>query len=94
MTNLGDQSFPPTNLGRIDEEMIPPGRSKARAISDGPRYFEPPSLELTHHSPNFHTPPTLGLRDTADLLYHRPFTWPVFSCTKTRTHSMPTTAPT
>ncbi|GFX55149.1 hypothetical protein TNCV_1156101 [Trichonephila clavipes] len=26
MDNLGDQSFIPTNLGRMDEEMIPPGR--------------------------------------------------------------------
>ncbi|GFU71682.1 hypothetical protein TNCV_3036221 [Trichonephila clavipes] len=24
-TKLGDQSFPSTNLGRVDEEMIPPG---------------------------------------------------------------------
>ncbi|GFW71412.1 hypothetical protein TNCV_538301 [Trichonephila clavipes] len=24
--NLGDQSFPPTNLGRLDEEIVPPGR--------------------------------------------------------------------
>ncbi|GFU43068.1 hypothetical protein TNCV_3141781 [Trichonephila clavipes] len=26
MANLGDQSIPPTNLGCLDEEMIPPGR--------------------------------------------------------------------
>ncbi|GFX95661.1 hypothetical protein TNCV_4885871 [Trichonephila clavipes] len=25
MENLSDQSFIPTNLGRVDEEMIPPG---------------------------------------------------------------------
>ncbi|GFT09184.1 hypothetical protein TNCV_4106141 [Trichonephila clavipes] len=26
MANLSDQSFPPTNLGHVDEEMVPPGR--------------------------------------------------------------------
>ncbi|GFT18156.1 hypothetical protein TNCV_183191 [Trichonephila clavipes] len=26
MATLGDQSFPPTNLGRVDEEMVPPGQ--------------------------------------------------------------------
>ncbi|GFW19367.1 hypothetical protein TNCV_1602621 [Trichonephila clavipes] len=26
MVNLGDKSFSPTNLGRVDEEMVPPGR--------------------------------------------------------------------
>ncbi|GFW27111.1 hypothetical protein TNCV_93371 [Trichonephila clavipes] len=26
MANLSDQLFPPTNLGRVEDELVPPGR--------------------------------------------------------------------
>ncbi|GFU65718.1 uncharacterized protein TNCV_5058521 [Trichonephila clavipes] len=33
MTSLGHQSLSPTNLGQVDEEMVPPGESTASYIS-------------------------------------------------------------
>ncbi|GFT42887.1 hypothetical protein TNCV_3751771 [Trichonephila clavipes] len=32
MANLSDQPFPPTNLGHVDEEMVPPGRGVSQAM--------------------------------------------------------------
>ncbi|GFV55114.1 hypothetical protein TNCV_2623351 [Trichonephila clavipes] len=31
MANLSDQSFPPTNIGHVDEEMVPPGRGATQS---------------------------------------------------------------
>ncbi|GFX00036.1 hypothetical protein TNCV_3080321 [Trichonephila clavipes] len=32
MANLEDQSFPPANLGQVDEEMVPPGRGVSQVV--------------------------------------------------------------
>ncbi|GFV32119.1 hypothetical protein TNCV_1674081 [Trichonephila clavipes] len=34
MANLGDQSILPTNLGHVDEEMIPPGRGLSQIFRE------------------------------------------------------------
>ncbi|GFY04173.1 hypothetical protein TNCV_1199511 [Trichonephila clavipes] len=48
MANLSDQSFTPTNLGRIDEEMIPPGLgvSQWRPSGFGQGHIHFPNTEI------------------------------------------------
>ncbi|GFW06464.1 hypothetical protein TNCV_2187981 [Trichonephila clavipes] len=57
---LGHQSLPPTNLSRLDEEMVPPGQAINR-IS-----------KLIHRSPNFHTALLEDLRPQLSLQNNNP----------------------
>ncbi|GFW34760.1 hypothetical protein TNCV_953881 [Trichonephila clavipes] len=49
MTNLGDQLFIPTNLGRAEEEMIPPGRGYHNGT---PRWARGSAVEAVIFAPN------------------------------------------
>ncbi|GFV94804.1 hypothetical protein TNCV_1028021 [Trichonephila clavipes] len=63
MANLGDQFLPPTNLGRVDEEMVPPGQPiesfltcNRHPIAVHPLYLSVPTTTLL----DFFPPKTSG----------------------------------